>query len=479
MKHKVKHVHFVGIGGIGMSGIAEVLLNLGYDVSGSDLARERGHPAPAGLGATRLQRPRGRADRRRRRSRDLERGRGRQPGSAGRAREKNPGRAARADARRADAAEAGHRGRRHARQDDHDEPDRERARRRRARSDVRDRRAASKRSAPTRGWAPASSSSSKPTSPTRRSCICSRRSRSSPTSTPTTWRPTTTRSTSCGRRSSISCSTCRSTASRCCASTMPACARSRRASPKTVVTYGLAPEAQVRAVDVEARGGQMRFRAMCAANGAPALELAGHAESAGRAQRANALAAIAVGLEVGVPPEKIVDGARRVQRRGPALPALRRGRGWPTADASRSIDDYGHHPVEMAATLAAARGAFPGRRLLLAFQPHRYTRTRDCFEDFVEGALDGRRAGADRSLCRRAKRRSSPPTDGRSRGRCACRARSSRYSWRRSPSCPPRYARAARDGDVVLTMGAGSIGGVPAMLAKSEEKERDTVTSAA
>jgi hypothetical protein len=48
------------------------------------------------------------------------------------------------------------------------------------------------------------------------------------------------------------------------------------------------------------------------------------------------------------------------------------------------IDDYGHHPVEMAAVHAAARGAFPGRRLVLAFQPHRYTRTRDCFADFVK-----------------------------------------------------------------------------------------------
>jgi UDP-N-acetylmuramate--alanine ligase len=57
----------------------------------------------------------------------------------------------------------------------------------------------------------------------------------------------------------------------------------------------------------------------------------------------------------------------------------------PTAAARFTvIEDYGHHPVEMAATLAAARGAFPGRRLVLAFQPHRYTRTRDCFEDFVK-----------------------------------------------------------------------------------------------
>src|SRR5690606_15668523 len=95
----------------------------------------------------------------------------------------------------------------------------------------------------------------------------------------------------------------------------------------------------------------------------------------------NALAAVAVGMEAGVADEKIVKAladfkgvGRRFQRYGAI--ALRGG-------SYDLIDDYGHHPVEMAATIAAARGAFPGRRLVLAFQPHRYTRTRDCFEDFV------------------------------------------------------------------------------------------------
>ena len=143
MKHKVKRVHFVGIGGAGMSGIAEVLATQGYQVSGSDLARERGHArasrgsaSPIAIGhaaanvagadvvvvstAVAPDNPEVVAAREQRHS----------------------GRAARADAGRADAPEAGHRGRRHARQDDDDEPDRVGAGRRRPRSDVRDRRPA-------------------------------------------------------------------------------------------------------------------------------------------------------------------------------------------------------------------------------------------------------------------------------------------------------------------------------------------------
>jgi UDP-N-acetylmuramate--alanine ligase len=97
----------------------------------------------------------------------------------------------------------------------------------------------------------------------------------------------------------------------------------------------------------------------------------------------NALAAIAVATEVDASDAAIVKAlaefhgvGRRFQRYGELE----------TRDGGRYtlVDDYGHHPVEMAATLAAARGAFPGRRLVLVFQPHRYTRTRDCFEDFVK-----------------------------------------------------------------------------------------------
>ena len=118
----------------------------------------------------------------------------------------------------------------------------------------------------------------------------------------------------------------------------------------------------------------------------------------------------------------------------------------------------------MAATLEAARGAFPGRRLVLAFQPHRYTRTRDLFEDFVKVL-----AGADVLLLAEVYAAGEAPivaADGRAlAARCAARAaRSSRSSSRTSPAWPDAIRRAARDGDVVLTMGAGSIGGVAAHL---------------
>ena len=184
----------------------------------------------------------------------------------------------------------------------------------------------------------------------------------------------------------------------------------------------------------------------------------------------NALAAIAVATEVGASDAAIVKAlaefhgvGRRFQRYGEQ----------PTKDGGRYclIDDYGHHPVEMAATLAAARGAFPGRRLVLAFQPHRYTRTRDCFEDFVRVL-----GGADHVLLTEVYAAGEEPivaADGRSL------ARALRVAGRVEPlfvddvaELPRVIAEQARDGDVVLCMGAGSIGGVPAkivdMLQKTE-----------
>jgi UDP-N-acetylmuramate--alanine ligase len=128
------------------------------------------------------------------------------------------------------------------------------------------------------------------------------------------------------------------------------------------------------------------------------------------------------------------------------------------------VDDYGHHPVEMSATLAAARGAFPGRRLLLAFQPHRYTRTRDCFEDFVKVL-----SGVDALVLGEVYAAGEAPivaADGRALARaCASPARSSRCSSRAIGDVPQAILDVARDGDVVITMGAGSIGGVPGKLA--------------
>ena len=144
---------------------------------------------------------------------------------------------------------------------------------------------------------------------------------------------------------------------------------------------------------------------------------------------------------------------RRFQRYG-EVPVLPAGGG-----AYTLVDDYGHHPVEMAATLAAARGAFPGRRLVLAFQPHRYTRTRDLFEDFVQGARRPSTRWCWPKSMPPAKRRSSPPTAARWRARCAWRARSSRCSSKTMDEMPDAIAHVVRDGDVVITMGAGSIGG--------------------
>jgi UDP-N-acetylmuramate--alanine ligase len=236
---------------------------------------------------------------------------------------------------------------------------------------------------------------------------------------------------------------------------------------KTLVTYGLSPEAQVRAVNIEARGGNMAFRAVCAANGAPAMEFDVTLNLPGLHNVQNALAAIAAGLEVGVTPEKIVAAlgrfegvGRRFQQHGQV----------PLADGGcfLLVDDYGHHPAEMAATLAAARGAFPGRRVLLAFQPHRYTRTRDCFEDFVKVL-----STADVLVLTDVYPAGEAPivaADGRAL------ARAMRVHGKVEPifvetvaDMPAAIRAAARDGDVVLTMGAGSIGAVPAALLKNDE----------
>ncbi|MGB7534201.1 MAG: cyanophycin synthetase, partial [Azonexus sp.] len=173
----------------------------------------------------------------------------------------------------------------------------------------------------------------------------------------------------------------------------------------------------------------------------------------------NALAAIAVATELQVADAAIVKAlaefkgvGRRFQRYGEvALPA---------GGSFTLVDDYGHHPVEMAATLAAARGAFPGRRLVLAFQPHRYTRTRDCFEDFVKVL-----STVDALLLAEIYAAGEAPivaADGRSL------ARALRVAGKVEPvfvedvaAMPQSILDVARDGDVVLCMGAGSIGAVP------------------
>ncbi len=229
-----------------------------------------------------------------------------------------------------------------------------------------------------------------------------------------------------------------------------------------VTTYGLGEDVQVRAVDVRAEGTTMRFDVIrrTADGELPALPVT--LNLPGRHNVLNALAAIAVATELGVDDAAIAQAlaafngvGRRFTQYG-ELPATGGGR-------FTVVDDYGHHPVEMAATLAAARGAYPGRRLVLAFQPHRYTRTRDCFEDFVKVL-----GTADALLLVEVYAAGETPivaADGRAL------ARAVRVAGRIEPvfvediaDLPQTIVDFARDGDVVILMGAGSVGGVPQKL---------------
>ena len=239
---------------------------------------------------------------------------------------------------------------------------------------------------------------------------------------------------------------------------------------KPVCTYGLGEGAQIRAVNVRHQGGQMHFTAECRQNGTP-LDLDVTLNLAGAHNVLNALAAIAVGLEVGVSGKAIVAAlaefqgvGRRFQRYGEIK--------LPNGGAFTLIDDYGHHPVEMEATLAAARGAFPGRRLVLAFQPHRYTRTRDLFEDFVKVLR-----GVDALLLAEVYAAGEPPIVGAD-GRALMHAlrvagQNEAVFVEQINDMPQAILQMVCDGDVVITMGAGSIGGVPGAL-KSEDRGRKT-----
>jgi UDP-N-acetylmuramate--alanine ligase len=237
---------------------------------------------------------------------------------------------------------------------------------------------------------------------------------------------------------------------------------------KPVTTYGMSPEAQIRAVDIRHDGWQMKFRVVRQANGNAPADLAITLNLPGMHNVRNALAAIAVAMEVGVADAKIVKAlaefkgvGRRFQRYGEV--------GMPAGGSFTLVDDYGHHPAEMSAALEAARGAFPGRRLVLAFQPHRYTRTRDCFEDFVKVL-----STVDALVLTEVYPAGEQPivaADGRAL------ARAVRVQGRVEPvfaeniaEIPAAISAIARDTDVVLTMGAGSIGNVPAMLARMKDE---------
>ena len=225
----------------------------------------------------------------------------------------------------------------------------------------------------------------------------------------------------------------------------------------SVTTYGMQEGAQIRAINVRADNGQMRFTVQRRMPEAlPDLDVV--LNLPGEHNVLNALSAIGVAMAIGISDAAIVRAlqgfkgvGRRFQRFGDATLA--------NGGKFTVIDDYGHHPVEMAATIAAARGAFPGRRLVLAFQPHRYSRTRDCFEDFVKVI-----GGADVAMLTEVYAAGEAPivaADGRALTRAL------RVAGKVEPlfveqvaDLPQALVDNAKDGDVLLCMGAGSIGAV-------------------
>jgi UDP-N-acetylmuramate--alanine ligase len=230
---------------------------------------------------------------------------------------------------------------------------------------------------------------------------------------------------------------------------------------RPMLTYGKTGDADLRAEDVRWDAGRMRFRAVSIDKALGSLEVL--LNLSGEHNVLNALAAIAVGREVGAPDSAIAKAlaeftgvGRRFQRYGDVALA---GGGHYTV-----VDDYGHHPAEMAATIAAARGAFPGRRIVLAFQPHRYTRTRDLFEDFVKVL-----STVDELVLAEVYPAGEAPivaADGRSL------ARAVRVAGKVEPMFVERTSEMReavlsrlRDGDVVVTMGAGSIANLAPELA--------------
>ncbi len=234
---------------------------------------------------------------------------------------------------------------------------------------------------------------------------------------------------------------------------------------RPVLTYGFNAGAMLRAVNVRAVGTQMHFTVQSRdAAGAALPDLALVLNLTGQHNVLNALAAVAVARAAQVNDASIWRAlaqfqgvGRRFQSHGP-LPC-------PAGGVFELIEDYGHHPVEIAATVAAARGAYAGRRVVLAFQPHRYTRTRDCFADFVRvlGQLDA-------VLLTEVYSAGEPALVGASGVDLFGAVRDAgtvQIEWvAQVQDVAAAVLRLVRAGDVVLCMGAGSIGDVAAQVAQ-------------
>lgn len=236
---------------------------------------------------------------------------------------------------------------------------------------------------------------------------------------------------------------------------------------KPVIGYGLTAEAQVRAIDVRAVGTRMHFTVLRPDHPPLPVEL----NLPGMHNVRNALAAVAVATIAGVRDEAIIKGLaefkgvdRRFAQWGEVPVHAEDGS---IVGSYSLIDDYGHHPHEMAATLAAVRGAWPDRRVVVAFQPHRYTRTRDCLEFFADVL-----SGVDEVVLAEVYPAGEAPIEGADSAHLAdavAERTGRRPTVATLEDLPAAIARTARAGDVVVTMGAGSIGRIPAKLTGRNE----------
>jgi UDP-N-acetylmuramate--alanine ligase len=230
---------------------------------------------------------------------------------------------------------------------------------------------------------------------------------------------------------------------------------------RPITSYGLSEKAQVRAIHVRVEEARMHFTVK-RSNGVTLPDMHIVLNLPGTHNVLNALAAIAIAVELNIPDEAVVKAlanfggvGRRFQRHGEI-----------TAKAGGNytlIEDYGHHPVELAATIDAARGAFPGRRLVLAFQPHRFSRTRDCFEDFVAVLQK-----VDVLWLTEVYSAGEAPiaaADGRSLAHAVRVAGQQQLVFAQDLNALTELVvNTACDGDVVMCMGAGSIGTVPGLV---------------
>jgi UDP-N-acetylmuramate--alanine ligase len=218
------------------------------------------------------------------------------------------------------------------------------------------------------------------------------------------------------------------------------------------LTYGFDESADVRAVDVERLAGQSKFTVL-RPGGAPPLPVA--LNLPGRHNVLNALAVISVATELEIDDaaiQRALAGFQGIERRLQWIADVDTGAGMVSI-----VDDYGHHPTEIAATVEAVRQGWPGRRVVLVFQPHRYTRTRDLLDEFAQVLAD-----SDALVVAEVYAAGEAPIPGAD-GKSLCRAIRTRgrvepVLLKSLEELPDVLAGIVREGDVVLTMGAGHIG---------------------